>query len=304
MGSTTATVFNIQKFSVNDGPGIRTTVFFKGCPLHCPWCSNPESQLKVPQVEWNAATCVACGHCLDVCAGVPASERQDKRHVDVSRLDAASSEAVRAVAECPVGALSVSGAARELEDVLAVCLQDRDFYEESGGGVTFSGGEMLLWADFVCELADRLHEEGVSTCAETTAYAGEATWRKVVSRLDHLLVDLKHWDADKHREVVGVPLEPIAKNIAAAVAAGTDVLVRIPVIPGFNYSDADAEGFAARLAELGSPRVQLLPYHNFGENKYALIGRDYDLAGVGVLHPEDLASFAEVMRSRGLTVII
>lgn len=302
----TATVLDIQKFSVNDGPGIRTTVFLKGCPLLCPWCSNPESQAREPQMEWNATACTGCGHCLGLLAphGARASVRDGKRHVDVASVDATSALAAQAVRECPAGALSVSGERRSLEDVLAVCLQDVPFYAESGGGVTFSGGEALLWPGFVCALADRLHGRGISTCIETTSYASWDTFRRVTKRMDLLLCDLKHWDDARHQKVVGAPLAPIVRNIARAIGRGADVLVRIPVIPGFNFDPTDpttsAEGFSGRLHEVGATRVQLLPYHNLGVGKYALLERDYALSDAPALHPEDLAGLIAAFADHGI----
>ena len=302
----TAPVLNIQKFSVNDGPGIRTTVFLKGCPLQCPWCSNPESQAREPQMEWNATACLGCRRCLELLAphGARASTRGDTRHVSVASVDATSAAASHAVRACPAHALTITGEVRTLEDVLAVCLQDVPFYEESDGGVTLSGGEALLWPEFVCALCDRLHERGVSTCIETTSYASWETYWQVASRMDLMLLDLKHWDSARHQEVTGVALEPIVRNSARVIERGANVLMRIPVIPGFNFDAADpaasAEGFSRRLREVGAPRVQLLPYHTFGEGKYARLERDYALAGTHILQPEDLTGLIAAFRERGI----
>ena len=302
----TATVLNIQKFSVDDGPGIRTTVFLKGCPLLCPWCSNPESQTRRPQMEWDGAACMGCGHCLELLRseGAQASMRAGKRHANVTSVDATGALAAQAVRECPAGALSVSGERRSLEDVLAVCLQDAPFYAESDGGVTFSGGEALLWPDFVCALADRLHGRGISTCIETTSYASWDTFRRVATHMDLLLLDLKHWDGARHQEATGVPLGPIVRNIARAIGCGASVLVRIPVIPSFNFDPTDpapsAEGFSGRLHEVGATRAQLLPYHTLGAGKYALLERDYALPDAPVLHPEDLAGLVAAFADQGI----
>ena len=302
----TATVFNIQKFSVDDGPGIRTTVFLKGCPLSCPWCSNPESQARQPQMEWDATACLRCGRCLELLTphGAQASARGGKRHVNVATVDAAGDAAARAVRACPAHALTITGETRTLEDVLETCLQDAPFYEESGGGVTLSGGEALLWPDFVCALCDRLHERGVSTCIETTSYASWKTYWQVASHMDLMLLDLKHWDDARHQEVVGVALEPIVRNIAHVIARGAQALVRIPVVPGFNFDPTDpvasAGGFSQRLREVGVTRVQLLPYHSFGEGKYARLERDYALAKTHALHPEDLAGLITAFGERGI----
>ncbi len=302
--ATRATIFNIQKFSVNDGPGIRTTIFLKGCPLRCPWCSNPESQLRAPQLEWSSASCNACGMCLALAPDAGSTSFGGKRHLDIANINAASSTAERVVAECPRNALAVSGKELCVNEVLKVCLQDVPFYDESGGGVTFSGGEALLWPQFVQELADALHGEGVSTCIETTGFAAPEVFWSVVRHMDYVLIDLKHWDDARHQAVVGVPLSPILANAKTAVRAGKDVLVRIPVIPGFDFTPDASDGFAARLTEVGATKVQLLPYHNFGQNKYALIGRAYGLSDAAALHPEDLTGLVDGLRAHGFDAFV
>ena len=172
----TATVFNIQKFSLNDGPGIRTVVFLKGCPLRCAWCSNPESQQRAPQLEWKESACVGCGACLAAAPNAKAAERAGKRHIDVRTLRGDAPEAKAAVAACPARALTCTGETKTVDEVLRVCLQDQPFYEDSGGGVTLSGGEALTWPDFCEELLGRLRDEGIDTCIETEAHVSAETY--------------------------------------------------------------------------------------------------------------------------------
>ncbi|WP_077597440.1 glycyl-radical enzyme activating protein [Olsenella urininfantis] len=295
-----ATIFNIQKFSLNDGPGIRTVVFLKGCPLRCFWCSNPESQRREPELEWKASSCVGCGRCLELCPETGAVEIAGKRHVDVRRLSGSSAQARRAVEECPTRALSLVGETKTVEEVLEVCLQDKPFYEDSGGGVTLSGGEALLWPEFDLELLARLREEGVDSCMETEGFVAEGTFVAVAERLDHLLIDMKHWSAAVHREGTGGTNELPLANTRHAVEMGKDVLVRTPVIPGFNDGVDDARRMAQLLLGLGLDRVQLLPFHNFGESKYQLLGRDYPLAGRKGLSAEGLADFARAYEAEGV----
>ncbi len=295
-----ARVFNIQKFSLNDGPGIRTVVFLKGCPLRCFWCANPEGQARASQVEWKESACVACGHCVELCPEAGSVERDGKRHVDVRKLAGDSPEATRAIAECPGRALTLAGETKTVDEVLKVCLQDKPFYEDSNGGVTLSGGEAMTWPEFDIELLSRLHEEGVNTCIETEACVSEAQFQAVAAHLDHMLIDLKHWDDARHREGTGVSLDLILANLRWAVAAGKDVLVRTPVIPGFNDSAEDARGMARIIRSVGLDRVQLLPFHNFGESKYDLLDLDYRLHGAKNLREEDLADFAKVYAEEGV----
>jgi pyruvate formate lyase activating enzyme len=295
-----ATIFNIQKFSLNDGPGIRTVVFLKGCPLRCAWCANPESQACAPQLEWKESACVGCGTCLSAAPDTGVREISGKRHVDVRELRGDADEARAAVAACPTRALSIVGENKTVEEVVRVCLQDQPFYEDSGGGVTLSGGEALMWPDFCEELLDRLHEEGIDTCIETEAHVSPQVFQCIASQLDHMLVDLKHVDASKLEDQTGGRADLMLENLRWALANHPDVLPRTPVIPGFNDCLDDARAMARWLREAGGTRVQLLPFHNFGEGKYALVDMPYSLGGVKNLRPEDLAAYRQVYLDEGI----
>lgn len=244
-----ACLFHIQKFSIHDGPGIRTTVFFKGCPLRCRWCSNPESQLPGVQPEREAA---------------------------------------------------LAGRVYSLDEVLDACLADRDFYAESGGGVTLSGGEALMQAGFALELLRALGAEGIHTALETTGFAPADTFREISAHADLLLYDLKHFDSEQHRAGTGADNRIILENLDAAVRAGREILLRIPVIPGYNDSLADARGFAERIARVGLTKAQLLPFHQFGQKKYESLGMPYALAGLQTLHPENLRDYQREMKNAGI----
>lgn len=245
-----AYIFDIQKFSLHDGPGIRTTVFFLGCNLRCAWCANPESQPMRPV-----------------------------------RMD-----------DKPAGRLY------SLEEVVQEVLKDKPFYEQSGGGVTLSGGEPLLQPAFVLALIDRLHEEAVTVGIETAADVPEEIFLSVLEKLDFVQIDIKHWNQARHRAGTGVGTDRILANIRAALQSGRRVILRIPVIPGYNDSLEDAAGFAALLGEMGAGEVQLMPFHQFGEDKYKKLGREYAYAGVPQLHDEDLEAYAGVLRAAGLRV--
>ena len=292
-----ATVFNIQKFSLDDGPGIRTVVFLKGCPLRCAWCSNPEGQKRAPQLEWDERKCVGCGACLAACPGTPATAGA---HIDVRAVDGASPQAAAAVAACPHRALTPCGKTMSVDEVLAECLKDEPFYQESGGGVTLSGGEALLWPEFCIELLGRLHAAGIDTNMETTAFAPRETFDAVTEHLDHIYIDMKHGDPARHREGTGVDNALILENTARAIAAGRDVLVRTPVIPGYDDDPEDARTMARSLKSIGATRVQLLPFHNLGEAKYDRLGYGYRLHGQANLHPEDLEAFRQVYLDEGI----
>jgi len=296
----TATVFNIQKFSLNDGPGIRTVVFFKGCPLRCAWCANPESQLRTPQLEWKESACVGCGACLVAAPGVSACERSGKRHVDVRALHGDTPKAKTVAHACPAHALTLVGETKSVEEVLRVCLQDQPFYEDSGGGVTLSGGEALTWPEFCVELLTRLREEGIDTCIETEAHVAPQVFQRIAPLLDHLLIDLKHVDASKLQEHAAAQADLMLDNLRWALTNHPDVLPRTPVIPGFNDSLEEARAMACWLREAGASRVQLLPFHNYGESKYTLLDMPYRLQGVKNLHPEDLQDYRQAYLDEGV----
>ena len=290
-------VFNVQKFSIHDGPGVRTTVFLKGCPLRCQWCANPESQLPGVQILYDETKCLRCGQCVRRCPEQALNMDEDKRvHVNFQRC----SGCLLCTQQCPGKALTHEGERKSVEELVDVCLQDRAFYEESGGGVTISGGEGMAQPDFTETLAAALRERGIHTAIETTGCVSEDVFRRLAPLFDVLLFDVKHYDPARHQEGTGVRNERIIKNLAWAKDNGLQILPRIPVIPGFNDSLEDAEGIALLLNQIGLKRVQLLPFHQMGERKYEFLNRDYVLKDVKALHPEDLTEYRHVFLDAGL----
>lgn len=296
------TIFNIQKFSLNDGPGIRTVVFFKGCPLHCKWCSNPESQLPVPEIAWDSRKCHHCGSCVKVCSEKCIGIDENRVSVNKTLCTACG----KCSDECPVGALNLEGELYSSDEILSVCLQDSAFYEESGGGVTLSGGELLMQHEFALELLSKLKDNNISTCIETTGLADKKIFAEIIEKTDVILFDMKHYDSAAHENATGVGNKLILSNLKLAVNMGKskNLLVRIPIIPGFNAELSDAQGFAALINEIGAKKVQLLPFHQFGENKYDLIGKKYELKDMSPLHREDLAEYKAVLINNGIDCII
>lgn len=248
----TGRLFNIQKFSINDGPGIRTTVFFKGCPLQCKWCSNPESQNR--------------------CAAI---------------ADAMEDEAY-------------SGREYTTEEVLREVLKDKPFYDESSGGMTMSGGEVLQQMDFAMELADAARAAGIHVAVETTGYAKPARFAEFIEHIDLFLFDFKHVDREAHYNGTGVYNDVILKNLQQLVDAGKPVIARIPVIPKFNTGIFIARAMAKYLREAGIKEVHLLPFHQFGQNKYAQLGIPYEMEHVKQLHPEVLVKYQQAFLDEGL----
>jgi pyruvate formate lyase activating enzyme len=297
-------IFNIQRFSIHDGPGIRTVVFLKGCPLRCPWCSNPESQSKSIQITWDKKKCTNCRKCISVCpVGALTAVLKDGREI-ISVDEDLCTGCLICTGECPERALSYEGKFKETDEIIKEVMKDQVFYEESGGGMTLSGGEVLQQADFAIELLEKAKEKGLHTASETTCYTDWETFARFIENLDLLLCDIKHYDSEKHKEVVGVPLEQIQKNIRYAVDSGLEVIGRIPVIPGFNFSLEDACGLSESLVRLGIKKVNLLPFHQFGENKYKLLNKTYTMGEVDAIKKDDpeFLKYASIFKDKGLDV--
>ena len=291
-----ATIFNIQKFCLHDGPGIRTTVFFKGCNLQCKWCANPESQCLRIQYTLERQKCRLCGACVQACP--KGTRRMGQGRIVSDKNSCAHCDAC--LNACPQGAIAREGRRVSIEEVLQEALKDKAFYDHSGGGVTFSGGEVLLQLDFALELARRLHAEGVHMAAETAACVPGERFERLLEALDYVFVDLKHHDSARHREGTGWGNEQVLANIRTLQRSGKPFLIRIPVIPGYNDAPADAEAFARLLADMNIHRVQLLPFHQLGEKKYSLLDMDYAYADQAQLHREDLSEFIQIFARLGV----
>jgi pyruvate formate lyase activating enzyme len=290
-------VFDIQRYSTRDGPGIRTTVFLKGCPASCPWCHNPESWSTAPQVMVLERRCLGCGTCLEVCPH-GALTHAGARPGDNGGPCTLCGTCIEA---CPPDARHLAGREMDVDEVLAEVLRDRVFYEESDGGVTFSGGEPLLQHAFLTEALSACRAAGLHTAVDTSGYAPQAHLLALAPLVDLFLYDLKLMDAERHRALIGVPNAPILDNLRALGAVHGAIRVRIPIVPGFNDDEADLEA-AARFAS-GVPGVQaveLLPYHRAGAQKFERLGRSYRLADVASPPRERVEQLAELFRAQGL----
>ncbi len=300
----TGLVWDIRKYSLHDGPGIRTTVFLKGCPLTCPWCCNPESQVGDREVAWVRERCLSCGTCERVCTrGAVGVDRSDRRRIDPARCNACGDCALH----CPAAAIAVVGREMSVEAVLREVGQDAIFYSRSGGGLTLSGGEPLAQARFAGELLRRYKADyiGFHTSVET---CGEAPWEEVALVAPHadlFLFDIKHMDALEHRRLTGAGNERILENAARLAASGASVGVRLPLVPGCN----DGEENLRRTAEfarsiLRVSAIDLLPYHRLGEPKYSRLGRPYHFAGRSAASEGDVASARRLLESCGMRVTV
>lgn len=295
MNNLKACIFNIQKYSIHDGPGIRTVVFFKGCPLKCLWCSNPESQNNKIQIICDKAKCTQCLHCIDICPSNAISLNNDHIEIDSTKCTSCFS----CVNSCPSKALSIEGKFLSISEVLKEVMKDQMFYEESNGGVTLSGGEVLMQHEFASELLKALKEKNLHTAIETTGYASKDIFSKFIENVDLLLFDMKHYNREAHFKATNVYNDLIIENLKTAIAAGKEVIIRIPVIPNINSRLEDAEGFCRLLKSVNAKKVHLLPFHQFGQKKYDLLNKKYAFENVKQLHEEDLLDYENVFIRNG-----
>lgn len=266
-------LFNIQKFSLHDGPGIRTIVFFKGCSMSCLWCSNPESQEIKPQVMFNKNLCTKCGRCKFECKSAAIHMNSEYR-IDKSKC----TECTKCVDNCLSGALVTEGRNYSVEDVIKELKKDSVQYRRSNGGITLSGGEVLLQPDFAVELLKECKSYGWHTAIETAMYVNSESVKKVIPYIDLAMIDIKSMNDEIHKKFTGVSNEIILQNIKLSDELAKEIIIRIPVIEGFN-ADLQSIGAIAQFSKslTNLKRIDLLPYHNYGENKYQAIGREYYL---------------------------
>ncbi|MDY0096612.1 MAG: glycyl-radical enzyme activating protein [Candidatus Vecturithrix sp.] len=265
-------VFNIQRFSVHDGPGIRTTVFLKGCPMRCLWCSNPESQNPSSNLMVRDINCRGCGACIQSCPQGAITIGRNGRVIDWGNCN----DCLLCIEACLYGALKRCGSIMTVEEVVEEVLQDNLFYKNSGGGLTLSGGEPLQQSKFAAAILGQCKREGLHTAIETT---GHAAWRDMAGVLrfvDLILFDIKHLDPAQHKRATGVGNKAILKNLRRAAACGT-VWLRIPLVAGFNDSEAHIAEIATMGKEFGVQNISLLPYHEGGKSKKEQMGMIYEI---------------------------
>ena len=297
----TGRIFNIQRFSIHDGPGIRTTVFLKGCSLSCAWCHNPESIARQPELVFFPAKCIACGRCFEACEHGALRLVDGQRRYDKARCRLCG----RCAEACYAEALVMEGRDETPESVVAEILKDKPFYDNSGGGATVSGGEPLVQADFTAAILARCHEREVHTCLDTAANVPWEAFEKVLPHTDLVLLDLKIMDGRRHREATGTGNERILANARRLAGADCPVVVRVPVVPGHTDDEANLAAIADFLADFPSlDHLELLPYHRFAEAKYRRLGRAYPLEGTEPPTREQLEALAAVVARRGIRATV
>ena len=299
--SLTGLVFDVQRFSLHDGPGIRTTVFMKGCPLACRWCHNPEGMRTAPEIVVSPDRCIECGACVDACPhGLPSgagggwAEAKD-------RCEACG----RCVEACPTEARRLAGRTVTVEQLVDEVTRDRLFYDESGGGVTFSGGEPLHQADFVLACLEILKQQAIHTAVDTCGLADRHDLLRAAPLADLFLFDIKHMDEVAHAEWAGAPNARILANLEALAQVHPAIWVRVPVVPGVNDDPDNLRRTAALAATLpGVQRVSLLPYHVFGEDKRERTGGPGAPFSATPPRPDHMREIAAIFEQAGLLTVI
>jgi pyruvate formate lyase activating enzyme len=294
-------IFNIQTYSIHDGPGIRTTVFIKGCPLKCVWCQNPESQSATPQLFFNSEACVGCGKCLQVCpeGAIRLDEGKSWTNRDICR------GAGKCAKVCPNEARNIAGRYVTAGEVFQEVMKDKIFYEKSGGGVTLGGGEPLASPEFTTSLLRLCKKAGIHTALDTCGYAKWEIIKQILQHVDLVLYDLKHMDPAAHQLYTGVSNEVILENARRICQElHIPVLARVPVIPGFNDSRENIEATGRFIAaEMGTAtEVHLLPYHKLGEMKYHRLEKSGNPASITPPDEKYIMELKEVFESFGLKV--
>ena len=292
-----ANIFEIKRFAVHDGDGIRTTVFFKGCPLKCVWCHNPEGIATHTELAYLQHKCIACGECISVC---PKGAHAVEKGMHIYRREQCVA-CGKCVDVCLGNALTIYGKETTVEELLPILLKDKDYFENSGGGVTLSGGECLLYADFCAELLKRLKLEGIHTAVDTCGFISQTALDKVIPYADIFLYDLKAFEADTHKKCTGQSNQKILENLFYLDEKGCKTEIRIPFVPDFN--DGEIEKIGLTLLKLKNlTKIRVLPYHNYAGSKYSSLAMPNTLPK-RVPSDKELHAAVNALKFLGLTVM-
>jgi pyruvate formate lyase activating enzyme len=295
----TGSIFRVERFAIHDGPGIRTTVFFKGCPLACAWCHSPESQSLAPEFMPRADRCIRCAACVSACphGAILVAETPALARPEACDLCGSCARA------CPSGARELVGREVGLGELTALIEQDRIFYEQSGGGVTFSGGEPLMQPAFLLDTVVSCRERGIHTAIDTSGFGDQASLLRIAEHADLFLFDVKIIDEARHEWFTGASNRVILDNLRALARRHPAVIVRFPLVPGVNDDDEEVASLGRLVASLGLNRVDVLPYHRAGTAKYHRLNRTYRLPDVRPPAPEAQERIARALERFGLTVM-
>lgn len=302
MSNVQGNIFDIQRFCVHDGPGIRTTVFVKGCPLRCLWCHNPESQKSAVNIAFYAHKCLYCGACADAC-------KQGRHRFDLTRNTENGSPVHvydrdgclacgECAAACPASAIEKIGRRVSADEVMDEVLRDKAFYKNSGGGLTVSGGEPLAQPDFTAALLEKAKAEGIHTCVETCGYCPGEVIKRIAPLVDLFLFDIKETDDALHKEFTGVPFTPIRENLLLIDAMGAGTVLRCPIVPGKNLRDEHLRAIGTLARELkGVKDVEVMAYHTLGNGKYDALEMENAMAGAEAMDSDEKKRCLEIINA-------
>ncbi len=299
-GSQTGIIFNIQRYSIHDGPGIRTTVFLKGCPLKCKWCSNPESINPHPEIFFRIEKCNQCEMCVDVCKLQAITFFDNSIQINRSKCNLC----MKCEEICSFSAINHTGQKVTVNEVVREVMRDELFYNNSGGGVTISGGEPLYQIDFTVNLLKEFKKRSLHTTIDTTGYAKFEELERILDYVDLVLFDIKHLNQEIHQKGTGAKNEIILNNLDKILEKGLSVWIRVPIIPDFNDSKQYMSKLAKFLSEKPIEKVSLLQYHEWGKHKYKYLDRVYPLRDAFFIDDEQLKEFKNVLESSKLKVTI
>lgn len=296
---TSGFVFDIQRFSLDDGPGIRTAVFLKGCPLRCVWCSNPESQKLEPELAYFSSNCVLCAQCVKNCPEKALTVGKEKILID-RRHCTVCGECEK---HCNHGALQIIGKKMSVSEVIAEVLRDRPFYEESGGGITITGGEPLFQADFTASLLQASRKEMIGTAIETCGFGSRESFQKIVEYTDIVLFDVKLISEDLSSKYTGVTSEGIIQNLKTVDSLGKDIYIRFPLIPGYTDTEENLFAIAGLVKSLQNViEIDILPFHQYGKHKYSSLGYEYPLEDKDPIQRDDAGWVTDFFEEKNIRV--
>lgn len=292
--------FDIHRFSLNDGPGIRTTVFLMGCYLKCEWCHNPESQSFIPQLSFNTEKCIHCFECVKVCPYSAHKIKDNKHFVEWNLCDLAG----KCAEVCPSGALKIIGTNSEVEFIISEVMKDKKYYDKTSGGLTISGGEPMAQFEFTKELLMMAKQKGIHTALDTCGYGEQEHYKEILDYADLFLFDYKFTDEQLHKKYTGVTNKDIIANLEFLYNAGASIILRCPLIPGINDSDEHLEGIK-KLIQIYPEllAVEIMPYHNMGKDKASRVGIEYKLSQIQSADESDKQRWINYFTTEQINVV-
>lgn len=298
-GSISGRIFDIQRFSLDDGPGIRTVVFFKGCNMVCPWCHNPEFISDRPELFRTYSKCRLCGTCIEICPAGAVSLSDNMLLTDYNKCNLCGA----CIDACPAGSIRQSGYEISVEDLVAVVAKDREYYQRSGGGVTFSGGEPTLQYDFLLESLMECKKNGIMTALDTNGSLDHEKMLKLLDYTDQVLLDFKHISKDKHKKFTCMDNTYIL-NMLGLLSGKAEVEIRVLVIPSFNDTADELKAIIEKVKEYDFRKIRLLPYHVFRKGKYKSLGRNYKLTFSQPIEEDAVRNLVFEVDAAGIEIII